>query len=319
MKTNKKKYSLNPVTYSSIVSEPAQGWGGPWTEDKLDAFEKYVKAYLTIMNKHRDKNNWKLIYFDGFAGSGSREEKIDSELKNDLFDANYIIDEENDSYKGAAERVLKIELRGFDFCYFIDKDKESNDKLKKKLSIYNDEKKRLVFRSNDANAEIIKLADAMQRNSNLAALVLLDPFGMQIDWDSIKQLTGTRTDIWILVPTGVIINRLLDRKAELKHIDLLKKFFGEDETCIREYFFEKRVEKTLFGEEEIVVKVNNSIQRIAELYISKLKSIFTHVTPNALVLRNTRNVPIFHFVFASNNESARNIASQIIGKRKQGK
>lgn len=312
----KKEYDIDAMDNLSIVGEPKHSWGGAWTEDKLDAFEKYVKAYLTILNKYRDKYNWKLIYFDGFAGSGSRDEKIDSDLKNDLFDANYIIDEEKDSYKGAAERVLKIELRGFDFYYFIDKDKESNDKLKEKLNIYNDEKKRLVFRANDANAEIIKLADAMNRNNNLTALVLLDPFGMQIDWDSIKQLAGTRTDIWILVPTGVIINRLLDRKAELRHIDLLKKFFGEDETFIREYFFEKKVEKTLFGEEEIVVKVNNSIQRIAELYINKLKDIFDHVTPNALVLRNTRNVPIFHFVFASNNESAKNIASQIIGKKK---
>ena len=23
-------------------------WGGKWTEEKRDAFEKYVKAYLTI-------------------------------------------------------------------------------------------------------------------------------------------------------------------------------------------------------------------------------------------------------------------------------
>jgi hypothetical protein len=25
-----------------------QAWGGPWTIQKLDAFEKYVRAYLTI-------------------------------------------------------------------------------------------------------------------------------------------------------------------------------------------------------------------------------------------------------------------------------
>ena len=51
------------------------GWGGSWTEQKLDCFESYVKAYLTIMNVYRDKFNWRLIYFDGFAGSGSRSEK----------------------------------------------------------------------------------------------------------------------------------------------------------------------------------------------------------------------------------------------------
>ena len=52
-----------------------KSWGGKWTEEKLDAFEKYVKAYLTIMNAYRDANGWKLLYFDGFAGSGTRNQE----------------------------------------------------------------------------------------------------------------------------------------------------------------------------------------------------------------------------------------------------
>lgn len=306
--------------YKSLatVCEPIHSWGGTWTEDKLDAFEKYVKAYLTIMNKYRDSCGWKLIYFDGFAGSGTRKEEIDGdiELEKNLFNANYIIDEEKDSYKGAAERVLKIDIRGFDFYYFIDKDKNSNDKLKEKLNNYKNDTRKLEFRVNDANIELRKLSNAMLQQPNLGSMVLLDPFGMQIDWDSIKLLKDTRTDIWILVPTGVIINRLLDRKAELKHIDLLKRFFGEEETFIRDYFFEKRKVETLFGEEEITVKVNDSIKKIADLYVTKLQSIFKYVTTEPLVLRNSRNIPIFHFVFASNNEKAKKIASQIIGKKR---
>lgn len=47
---------------SSFVSDSQHNWGGPWTEEKLDAFEKYVNAYLTIMNKYRDKFNWKLLF-----------------------------------------------------------------------------------------------------------------------------------------------------------------------------------------------------------------------------------------------------------------
>ena len=30
-------------------------WGGVWTFQKLNAIEKYVKVYLTIMNKQRYK------------------------------------------------------------------------------------------------------------------------------------------------------------------------------------------------------------------------------------------------------------------------
>jgi len=46
------------------VQESQPEWGGPWTEKKLDAFAKYVSAYLYIMKKNPQ---WDTIYFDGFA------------------------------------------------------------------------------------------------------------------------------------------------------------------------------------------------------------------------------------------------------------
>lgn len=301
-----------------MVCEPSSSWGGLWTEEKLDAFEKYVNAYLTIMNKHRDKFQWKLIYFDGFAGSGSRnetEKEVDSELLQDLFKEDLLEREELNVYKGAAERVLSIPQRGFDFYYFVDKDKESSLKLHELLSQFENEKT-LVYRNSDANKQIEKLADAMGRDQKLTSLVLLDPFGMQVDWKSIELLKGTRTDLWMLIPTGVIVNRLLDRKGELPYIDRLMSFFGKDEDYLRKYFYEKRQEQTLFGIMEIVKKVNKPIQRIAELYIQQLQGIFKHVTPQPLVLYNSRNVPIFHFACASNNSAAVKIANEIIERQK---
>jgi len=35
------------------VKEPYKPWGGSWTERKLQAFEAYVNAYLTIMNAQK--------------------------------------------------------------------------------------------------------------------------------------------------------------------------------------------------------------------------------------------------------------------------
>ena len=294
-------------------------WGGRWTEEKLVAFEKYVNAYLTIMNSFREKNNWKLIYFDGFAGSGSRNEakkEDNSVLLQEMF-RDYCLDEEElETYKGAAERVLSIAQRGFDFYYFIDKDKESSLKLHELLAPFENDKT-LVYRNSDANKQIEMLAKAMHKDNSLAALVLLDPFGMQVDWKSIELLKGTRTDLWILIPTGVIVNRLLDRKGELTHIEKLTSFFGKDENFLRDYFYKKKKIDTLFGETEIVEKVKKPIEKIAELYIEQLKTIFDHVTEKPLVLYNTRNTPIFHFACASDNQTAIKIASHII-KKKQG-
>ena len=56
----------DPSTFK--LHESSDEWGGQWTEQKLDAFTKYVEAYLTILGKHE---YWKTIYFDGFAGSMS--------------------------------------------------------------------------------------------------------------------------------------------------------------------------------------------------------------------------------------------------------
>lgn len=319
---NVDQYELDKLDYKeNQCAEPMAAWGGKWTEQKLDAFEKYVRAYLTIMNKYRDQYNWKLIYFDAFAGSGSRG-FIDAESQENpsLFDDTElaISESEYNVYVGAAERVLKIDIRGFDFYYFNEKDSSARNELEEKLKRYQNPSVRYEYRSNDANEEIKKLANALISNKKYKALALLDPFGMQLNWESIELLKNCGVDIWILVPTGVIINRLLDRKGKLIFSDKLQKFFGLTEQEIKEYFYEDRKEQTLFGEEINCHKLPDTVHRIAELYVDRLKGIFKYVTEKPLVLNNTRDVPIFHFVFASNNENARKIANDIVGV-KQGK
>lgn len=309
----------NYIEEVSFMANKPSSWGGQWTEEKLDAFEKYVNAYLTIMNASRDKYNWKLIYFDGFAGSGTRNEKKkekNSALLLDFFKDSILQKEELNLYKGAAERVLSIPQRGFDYYYFVDKDPESSLKLHELLSRFENEKT-IVYRNSDANKQIEMLAEAMKKDKKFASLVLLDPFGMQVDWRSIEMLKRTRTNLWILIPTGVIVNRLLDRKGELTHIEKLKSFFGKDEDYLREFFYTKSQEQTLFGEIEKIRKVEKPIQKIAELYIQQLQDIFKNVTPKPLVLNNSRNTPIFHFACASNKSTSVKIANEIISKKQK--
>lgn len=294
----------------NFVNEPNSSWGGPWTEKKLEAFEKYVKAYLSIMNNFP---YWKTIYFDGFAGSGDRGKQND-ELMFQLS----ITDDETKIYQGAAERVIQIKHpKAFDYCYFIEKDAESSNKLKERLSqVSISENTQLVFRSEDCNGEIDKLAGALNDKSNkLAALIFLDPFGMHINWESIAKLKGSRSDVWILIPTGVIVNRLLDRKGKLKSMKTLTSFLGMNEEEIRNAFYRTHTHPSLFGEEiEVVEKVLDPINHIARIYIDNLKGIWEHVTETPLRLNNSKGRPIFHFVCASNNKNAVKIAQQIIEK-----
>lgn len=304
--------------------ESPRSWGGSWTEQKLDTFESYVRAYLTIMNTYRDKFHWKLIYFDGFAGSGTRteeERKTEEKKALELFGDEKFETRELSVYQGAAERIVRLEeqMRGFDFYYFIDKEEENCTRLELKLSQYPTKGIR-QFRPGDANTQARMLADALKRDNRLKALCFLDPFGMSIDWKTIEALSGKSIDLWILIPSGVIVNRLLQRKEKggdvLLYPEKLKSFFGMSEEDIKDWFYTYKEEKDLFGEtREWYEKKNNPIERIAELYCERLGDLFPYVTPQPLVMTNNHNVPIFHFVCASFNQTAVKIAQQIIDKR----
>jgi three-Cys-motif partner protein len=290
-----------------MVSNQSSGaWGGPWTTKKLNAFEDYVKAYLKIMSSNK---HWKLVYFDGFAGSGIRRNKTNTSL----FAGLDISEEETNVYKGSAERLVSMEAPNvFDYYYFIEKNEKSKELLKKRLSgLPASFSKTLVFRQGDCNDEILKLGNAL-RAGQLAALVFLDPFGMQINWESIASLQNTRSDIWILIPTAVIVNRLLDNEGKLNNLKKLTSFFGMPESAIREKFYPKTDYTDLFGNTITKnEKVLDPINKIAEVYCSNLRLLWKHVS-KPLRLNNRNGAPLFHFVFASNNATALKIAEYII-------
>lgn len=90
-----------------------------------------------------------------------------------------------------------------------------------------------------------------------------------------------------------------------------------DTTSIKGETFEKDVFRLIsncLSQDEGIV-FGGEFEKIAELYIEQLKTIFEYVTEEPLVLYNSRKTPIFHFACASNNSTAIKIASQIINKK----
>lgn len=193
----------------------------------------------------------------------------------------------------------------------MDCNKKAIESLKKKLSPSQKGNRVYKYIVKDVNEGINKLS--LHLDSKKSALVFLDPFGMDIQWNTISLLKGKRVDLWILIPTGVAINRLLDREGELRHLDKLEECLGLSETEIKREFYLEREEFNLFnGKIKSLEKISDSISHITKLYIKQLKTIWNFVTDEPLVLINSKNVPIYHFVFASNNQTALKIASGII-------
>lgn len=273
-------------------------FGGDWTAQKIQILEKYTKAYLTIM---KDRQYWKLVYFDGFAGAG--------EILMGNEDASY-------SISGAAKRILSIENhRNFDIYYFVELDSRKADNLKNELSRY-PQKKYVV--SDDCNRKLSGLANFLatkqKENDVHKALVFLDPFGMSLKWSSIESLKGLGVDIWILVPTGVGANRLLTLNGQIPDAwySKLETFFGIERSLIKNTFYESNSTTNLFGDiEKKDVKNNNSVKKIIELYTSRLKEVFEHVS-TPYEMRNSTNSVMYHFVLASNNKVAVKIANEVI-------
>lgn len=89
-------------------------FGGNWTKIKIEILVEYAMAYLTIM---KGRKFFKLLYFDGFAGSGEIIKVVDDKSSG----IQHI-----DTTIGAAKRIIEIEKpRPFDEYYFVEKDAEN--------------------------------------------------------------------------------------------------------------------------------------------------------------------------------------------------
>jgi three-Cys-motif partner protein len=268
-------------------------FGGNWTETKMEIVVDYAKAFLTIMNKQA----WvKTLYFDGFAGSGSIDAKENEEI-----------------IKGTALRILEIkEPKPFDIYYFVEK----NEKNKASLQLRIDETyfgKNVHVVQADCNVKLIDMANFLKSNKKFRALAFIDPFGMTVNWESIEALKGLGVDFWILVPTGVGVNRLLKKDMNISEpwLKKLEHFLGMPQQTILDHFYKVKSTNTLFGEETYISKEKDIVQKIGQLYTQKLKNVFDFVS-DSFVMRNSTNSIMYHFMMATNNSTALKIANEVI-------
>jgi three-Cys-motif partner protein len=276
-------------------------FGGNWTENKIEITVEYAKAYLNIMNIYAEKYHWKLLYFDGFAGSGY--------IKKGKENQKLIV--------GAAKRILEIvEPRPFDLFYFVEKDSNKVTLLKQNTEIMFPDKKVYVV-NEDCNNKIESLSKFLssEKGSKFKALAYIDPCGMQLKWSSLKTLQKLSVDVWILVPTGMGVNRLLkkDQKISDAWVSRLETFLGMTKDEILKYFYKETISYTLFGEETLTSKEEKAIEKSAVLYKERLNKLFKFVS-EPYILRNSSNSVMFHFYMASNNQTAVKIANEIVKK-----
>jgi three-Cys-motif partner protein len=268
-------------------------FGGGWTEAKMEIVVSYAQAYLTIMNKQR----WaKTLYFDGFAGSGLIGSDKTADLK-----------------KGTALRILDIvKPRPFDTYYFVELQEKYKVALEASIEKNYFGRNAHVVKD-DCNVKLIAMAKYLRDDPTCRALAFIDPYGMSVNWSSIESLKGLGVDLWILVPTGLGVNRLLKRNARIPDawMKKLETFLGLNQQEIMEHFYRKQPVTTLFGDETQIEKEKDAIIKIGELYRKRLNKIFKYVS-DSFIMRNASQSIMYHFMMATNNARALKIANDVI-------
>lgn len=249
-----------------VEAGKAHEFGGDWTTKKLDAIASYLKAYTTALKNQP----FSTIYIDAFAGTGYRAMHEQCAIEaGDLLFPELAQRAAQELLDGSARIALKSEPR-FARYIFIDKDAQHCDELENLKIEFSSLSASITILRGDANQEIMNLCNTIDWTSNRAVL-FLDPYGMQVDWETIVRIGGTGAiDMWLLFPLGIGVNRLLKKSGDIPAAwrSRLTKLLGTSEW--EQAFY--RVEKapTLFGgDEEHVVKASMDV--IGKYFNDRLK------------------------------------------------
>lgn len=293
------------------MSEP---WGGKWTDLKLEVLGKYFQAFQTAL-KYQAFQTW---YIDALAGDGKGNAKADLPL--------FLDDEDRQSAEalraGAAALALGVSP-AFDKYRLNEQSSKKRESLEALVGSTGVDKTRIHVSSADANEFILEVLTEI-RSSNDRGIVLLDPFGMQVNWSTVAAIAakGEQTkawlDVWYLFPTMPVV-RMLPKSGLLRQEwqDRLDSVLGVPEW--RSEFYPNESRPDLFESSRSSVTRSASFDAVEAFVIGRLKGSFRGTVFEKPLRLGPSNKPIFSLFFASGNPSAgakkltNKLAAEIVG------
>ena len=276
---------------------------GKWSELKLEIFEKYVRAYTTILGAKGRK--LKYIYIDAFAGAGECISKKTAEI-----------------IPGSPLRALEVE-EPFDEYHFIDLSQEKISYLK---NIVHERFPQLVnrirFYNQDCNQVLPEIFETIKWSEYKRALCFLDPYGLHLKWDVIEKAgkagldEGGRNIIEIFLNFPLMdMHRNIFWKnpanlydAQIRRMD---DFWGDNSWKNVTY----TTQATLFGEEE--VRLTSVMEPLKKAFIKRLKDIAGYrfvVEPLLVRMEIVGGPPLYYLFFATGNPTGYKIVKNIFDK-----
>jgi three-Cys-motif partner protein len=284
----------------------AHKFGGIWTQKKIEVLEQYLSFYVQALKNQK----FNLHYADAFAGTGSHT-PIDDEMQEELIPL--------EELKGSVLSALSVTPK-FDEYHFNDLSSEHVDALLKIKQEYPELK--ISITQSDANEFAPHFCKSL--SSNDRAVLFLDPYSTQLNWETIKYIaTTSKVDMWLLFPISIIL-RLTPKDADKvkdNWKEILNRLLGTNDWEDALYKpIEKPPIQDMFADTEdrtdLYERIN--VKELEKWVSNRLKEEFAWVAEP--VRLNNKGRPLFLFYFAISNKSpkaiglAKKVANQIVKK-----
>lgn len=262
---------------------------GYWSEIKLEIIKKYASAYTSIMSKQSWCKGY--VYIDAFAGAGKHISRKTGKL-----------------VPGSPLNALNVKPP-FTEYHFIDLDEERAD-------VFNEiakENPSVHSYHGDCNDILIKdIFPILFYESFRRALCILDPYGLQLRWETIKAAAELKTvDIFINFPIMDINRNVLfedPAKAKPEDIERMNAFWGDESW--KQLLYRKLA--NLFGD-TCHIRIDD-YQTLAKEFCKRLKQIGFNDVPEPILMRNVKSGPLYYLCFASQKSVAKDIVNDIFDK-----
>ena len=261
---------------------------GHWSQIKHEIIEKYAKAYSIILSK---QGYVKYIYIDAFSGPGIHKTKDEAK----------IVD-------GSPKKALNIDPQ-FTEYHFIDLNEDKINFLKESTENLGNN---IYYYCEDCNTVLLNevFPDITYKNYK-RALCLLDPYGIQLDWEVIKMAGESEViEIFLNFPVADMNRNVLWNNPDGVtdyNLNRMNKFWGDSSWHDCAY----KEEMTLFGPE--IVKDGN--QSVVEGFKKRLiKEAGFKYVPDPLPMKNSKGAIVYYLFFAATKDVAGKIVNDIFDK-----
>ena len=279
------------------------------TGRKLGIITEYLTMYQKAM---KSRGYFKTYYVDAFAGTG--EIQLSDKIRDDAYwfgeIAETAADDASHFIQGSTEIALSVELP-FDGYLFVEKDKKKFSELKERFQAH-PEFSKIEFQCGDANDHVIQFCKTMRTGDR--AVVFLDPFGSQVNWETLAALAETKAvDVWYLFPAGLSVFRQVSNRGTVDktHSPSLDRIFGTPDW--RSAFIKQKSNPTLFDYEATVDVKTVTPESAADFMIERLRTVFKGGVADFKIPLGQHAYPSYYLLFAWANptDSAKALANKL--------